>query len=171
VQLPLQEGHMAQCDMFLRVEGSKQGLIKGESADAAHTGEIDLLSWSWGMDGSVSAFGQATARTTLQELIVFKRVDSASTALMSALRNNEIIKKAVLVARKAGGAAPVEYFKMTMEKARITAHRINGSDGSPELREEVHIAFWKVQIEYRPQDSGGGGRGAHTFDAEVSPQV
>ncbi|MEX8496333.1 Hcp family type VI secretion system effector [Leptothrix ochracea] len=161
---------MSQSDMFLRVEGSKQGLIKGESSDTAHLGEIDLVAWSWGMDGSAGAFAQATARTTLQELIVFKRVDSATTALMSALRNNEVIKKAVLVVRKAGGAAPVEYFRMTMEKARITAHRVHSMEGSPELREELRLAFWKVQVEYRPQDAGGGGRATHTFDAEVTPQ-
>ncbi|MFM2059125.1 MAG: hypothetical protein RLY71_3510 [Pseudomonadota bacterium] len=160
---------MAQGDMFLRVEGSKQGLIKGESSDSVHGGEIDLLSWSWGLDGNASSFGQTTARTTLQELVIHKRVDSASTALMSALRNNEIIKKAVLVARKAGGSAPLEYFKLTMEKARITSVRVHGEDGSPELKEEVRIAFWKVQVEYRPQDGSGGGRGTHTFDAEVSP--
>jgi type VI secretion system secreted protein Hcp len=160
---------MAQGDMFLRIEGSKQGLIKGESSDAAHAGEIDLLSWAWGMEGNAAAFGQNTARTTLQELVLHKRVDAASTALMSALRNNEVIKKAVLVARKAGGAAPLEYFKMTMEKARITAVRVQGEDGSPMLREEVRIAFWKVQVEYRPQDAAGGGRGTHTFEAEVSP--
>lgn len=160
---------MAQGDMFLRVEGSKQGLIKGEASDAAHSSEIDLLSWSWGMDGSVGAFGQSTARTTLQELVVHKRVDTASTALMSALRNNEIIKKAVLTARKAGGDGPLEYFRMTMEKARITAIRVDGQDGSPELHEQVHLAFWKVQIEYLPQDRTGGSRGTHSFEAEVSP--
>lgn len=160
---------MAQGDMFLRIEGSKQGLIKGEASDAAHGGEIDVLSWSWGLDGNASAFGQTSARTTLQELVVSKHVDSASTALMSALRNNEIIKKAVLVARKAGGTDPLEYFRITMEKARITSVRLHGADGSPELNEEVRIAFWKVQVEYRPQDARGGGKGTHTFDAEVSP--
>ena len=36
-------------DMFLMVKGAKHGLIKGESQDDKHKGEIDVLSWSWGM--------------------------------------------------------------------------------------------------------------------------
>ena len=34
---------MAAVDYFLRIDG-----IEGESADAKHKGEIDVLSWSWG---------------------------------------------------------------------------------------------------------------------------
>ena len=48
-----------------------------------------------------------------------KRVDSASTALMAAMRNNELIKKAVLTVRKAA-ATPLEYFKITIQNGRIT---------------------------------------------------
>ena len=34
---------MAAFDYFLRLDG-----IPGESVDAKHKGEIDVLSWSWG---------------------------------------------------------------------------------------------------------------------------
>ncbi len=160
---------MALADMFLRVEGGKQGLIKGEVVQPDHLNEIEVTGWSWGMDGSSTAFGQASARTSLQELVIHKRVDSASTALMSALRNNEVIKKAVLSVRKAGGGAAVEYFHITIEKARLVAHRVGsaGVAAGPELHEEVRFAFWKVQVEYRPQDPTGGGRGVSTFETEV----
>ena len=171
---------MALADMFLRVEGGKQGLIKGEVVQADHLNEIEVLGWSWGMDGSSTAFGQAAARTSLQELVIHKRVDSATTALMSALRNNEVIKKAVLSVRKAGGGAAVEYFHITIEKARLVSHRVGsagapgahaplgaGAASGPELHEEVRFAFWKVQVEYRPQDPTGGGRGVSTFETEV----
>ena len=39
---------MALRDMFLKIDGTKQGPIKGESVDARHAGEIDVISWSWG---------------------------------------------------------------------------------------------------------------------------
>ncbi|MEY2686916.1 MAG: hypothetical protein RL375_1114 [Pseudomonadota bacterium] len=159
---------MALADMFLRVEGGKQGLIKGEVSEAAHLGEIEVLGWRWGMDGSSTAFGQTAARTSLQELVVRKRVDSATTALMSALRSNEVIKKATLSVRKAGGTSAVDYLRIVVEKARVVAHTVGSEkDGSPDLVEELRLAFFKVQVEYRSQDTGGGGKGASTFETEV----
>jgi type VI secretion system secreted protein Hcp len=159
---------MAKSDMFLKVDGAKQGQIKGEAAETGHVEEISVLGWNWGMDGNATAFGASTARTTLQELVIRKRVDSASTGLMSALRNNEPIKKAVLTVHKAGGTAPVPFLTITIEKARIISHRLgNAVDGEPTLTEEVRLAFFKVQVEYRQQDTTGAGKGVNTFETEV----
>jgi type VI secretion system secreted protein Hcp len=161
---------MASADMFLRVEAARQGQIKGESADSAHVDEIEVRGWSWGMDGNSSGFGTRSANTSLQEIIVRKPVDRATTGLMSALRSNEVIKKAVLTVRKAGGLATVPFLTITMEKARIVSHRVSSiEDGAPELIEEVRIAFYKVQVEYRPQDASGAGKGVNTFETEVQP--
>ena len=111
---------MAQGDMFLKIDGSRQGAIKGETRDAGHKDEIDVLGWTWGMEGNL-IHGQATAKTVVRELKITKRVDQATTGLMSALRSNEVIKKAVLTVRKAGGKDPVEYYTITLEKGRITS--------------------------------------------------
>src|SRR5262245_49473210 len=90
-------------DMFLMVKGAKHGLIKGESQDAKHKGEIDVLSWSWGMQARPSlGGGGASGKSSINELKVVKKVDSASTALMLALRTNEPIQQAILTLRKAG---------------------------------------------------------------------
>ena len=159
---------MAKADMFLKVDGAKQGPIKGESSDSRHADEIEVSGWSWGMDNNGTAFGAATARTSLQELIIRKRVDSASTGLMSALRGNEVIKKAVLSVHKAGGKAPVAFLTITLEKARIVSHRVGSAiDDEPALTEELRIAFFKVQVEYRSQDGSGAGKGVNTFETEV----
>ena len=42
----VQEASMGLGDMFLKIEGAKQGLIKGESKDTSHKDEIDVVSWS-----------------------------------------------------------------------------------------------------------------------------
>ena len=162
---------MAKADMFLKVEGAKQGPIKGESTEPKHADEIEVSGWSWGMDGNATAFGASSARTTLQELIVRKRVDSASTGLMSALRNNEVIKKAVLSVRKAGGVA-LPYMTITVEKARVISHHVGTVvDDEPELTEEIRLAFFKVLVEYRAQDAKGAGKGVNSFETEVQPGV
>ena len=55
-----------------------------------------------------------------------KRVDSASTALMLALRTNEPIQKAVLTLRKAG-KSQVEYLKVTIEQGRVTSLTVDAA--------------------------------------------
>lgn len=161
---------MSQGDMFLKIEGARQGPIKGDSSDAQHPGEIVVLGWDWGMDVSAAAFGSATARTTLKELVVRKGVDSASTALMSALRSNEALKKVTLTVRKADGARSLDYLKIVIEKARVMSHTIGSiEDGSPVLREELRIAFFKVNVQYQLQLAGGGAGGATTFETEITP--
>jgi len=159
---------MAKGDMFLKIDGSRQGAIKGEAQDAGHIDEIDVLGWKWGMEGNL-IHGQATAKTTVRELKISKRVDKATTALMSALRSNEPIRKAVLTVRKAGGANPVEYYTISMEKGRITAviQQSDDAGDTTALNEEVSIAFSKVAVEYKPQGGEGLGRGGTMFEMDL----
>ncbi len=161
---------MAIRDMFLKLDGAKQGPIRGEASDPQHTGEIDIDSWSWGMDSPADAFGHAVARTSFEQLRIVKRVDSATTALMSALRNNELIKKAVLTVRKAGGAESLAYLIVTIEKGRLTHHRLGGGAGADStlLSEEFTLSFQKIAVEYVPQGKTGGGRGTLTFETEIN---
>ena len=160
---------MAQGDMFLKIEGAKQGAIKGEAQDQKHADEIDVLAWSWGMEGNTIR-GQGSPKTVVHELKVSKRVDRATTALMSCLRSNELIKKAVLTVRKAGGPDAIEYFKITLEKARITSITTMSGDGPDpsQLGEELSIAFHKVNVEYKPQGKDGLARGGSTFETDIS---
>lgn len=159
---------MAQGDMFLKIDGARQGAIKGEAQDAAHKDEIDVLAWSWGMEGNY-LHGQATGKTAVRELKVGKRVDRSSTALMAALRGNEVLKEAVLTVRKAGGTNPVEYFRISMTKARIAA--INVQSSAPgefaELTEELSIAFSKLVVEYKPQGADGAYGGSTSFEMDL----
>jgi type VI secretion system secreted protein Hcp len=152
-------------DMFLSVKGAKSGQIKGESHDTVHPDEIDVLSWSWGMESRSSlGGGAATGRAIVRELKVVKRVDSASTPLMSALRSNEIITKAVLTVRKAG-KTPLEYLKITIEQGRVTGLTLEAGDvsGSPDVFENVVFSFNKITVEYVPQGKDGQAKGSTQF--------
>jgi type VI secretion system secreted protein Hcp len=159
---------MAQGDMFLKIDGARQGAIKGEAQDVGHKDEIDVLGWTWGMEGNL-IHGQATAKASVRELKITKRVDKATTGLMSALRSNEVIKKAILTVRKAGGKDPVEYYTITMEKGRITSLMQQSGDesGSAVLNEEVSIAFSKFAVEYKPQGDDGQLRGGTAFEMDI----
>jgi type VI secretion system secreted protein Hcp len=152
-------------DMFLMVKGASHGVIKGESQDGQHKGEIDVLSWSWGMQAKPSlGGGTASGKATVHDLKIVKRVDSASTALMLALRTNEEIQKAVLTLRKAG-KSQLEYLKVTIEQGRVTALTVDAGDlsGGAEVVERVNFSFNKIEIEYVPQGKDGLPQGGMTF--------
>jgi type VI secretion system secreted protein Hcp len=158
--------------MFLLVKGAKSGLIKGEANDTAHENEIDVLSWSWGMQAQSSlGGGLATGKAIIRELKVVKRVDSASTALMAALRQNELITKAILTLRKAG-KSPLEFLKITIEEGRVTGLTIQAGDrdATPDLFEDLSFSFNKITVEYVPQGKDGQARGSMMFSDQWSEQ-
>jgi type VI secretion system secreted protein Hcp len=144
---------MSKVDMFLKVIGTKTGPIKGDCVDKAHTDEIDVLSWSWGMKSPDMA-GTATGKRTFEKLQVRKRIDCATPTLYSALSTNETLK-VLLAVRKAGGDAQ-EYFKIALDQARITS-LISHSEGEhpDRLEETVTIAFRKVEMTFRGQLASG----------------
>ena len=159
-------------DLFLMVKGAKHGLIKGESQDDQHKGEIDVLSWSWGMQAKVHlGGGTATGKATINDLKIVKRVDSASTALMLALRTNEPIQKAVLTVRKAG-KGHIEYLKVTIEQGRVVSLTIDTVEttGAPDILERVSFSFNKIEVEYVPQGKDGLPQGGMTFADQWSDQ-
>jgi type VI secretion system secreted protein Hcp len=160
-------------DMFLMVKGAKHGLIKGESPDSQHKDEIEVLSWSWGMQAKPSiGGGTASGKATINDLRIVKRVDAASTALMQALRTNEPIQKAVLTLRKAG-KSQLEYLKITIEQGRVTSLIIDAGDtsGSAEIFEKVGFSFNKIDVEYVPQGKDGKPQGGMLFSDQWSEQA
>ena len=150
------------------VKGSRSGLIKGESQDSVHGNEIAIVSWTWGMQARAAlGGGGATGKATVHELKVVKKVDSASTALMSALRSNELITKAVLTQRKAG-KGPLEFLKVTIEQGRVMSLTIEAGDrsSSPDVFEQVSFSFNKITVEYVPQGKDGQATGAMMYTDE-----
>ena len=151
-------------DIFLYVKGAKSGEIKGESQDSAHAKQIDVVSWNWGMQAKPAlGGGVATGKAIVHELKIVKRVDSASTPLMSALRSNEMITKAVLTQRKAG-TKQLEFLKVTIEQGRVTGLEIKADPtGGPDLYEHLSFTFNKITVEYVPQGKDGQSLGSMMY--------
>lgn len=155
-------------DIFLRVQAKRAGRVKGEAAAPGHEDDIEIESWQWSVQAS-SALGSGaiTGRRSYSGLSVVKRIDSASTALMSALATNDEVKEAVLTMRKSGEGA-VDFFLITLKEARVTHVEQSASeDGS--VREAVTFAFRKVEVEYRRQQASGGRGASHVFSDEIHP--
>ena len=144
-------------DMFLKLDS-----IKGESVDAKHPDEIDVISWSWGMTQSGTTHagpGGGAGKVNVQDLSLTKYIDSATPNLAKFCCTGEHFKKAVLTVRKAG-KTPLEYLKVTMEEGIISGLSTGGSGGSDRLTETVTLNFAKFKVEYVPQKADGSGGSA-----------
>jgi type VI secretion system secreted protein Hcp len=155
-------------DIFLSLQGRRVGKIKGESTVADHEDDIVVQSWRWQANGAAAINSvQATARRSYSGLTVVKGIDSATTALLSALVTNDEIKEAVLTVRKAGGEQ-AEFFVMTLNGGRISSveHAVTAGGVTQEV---VTINFTKVKIEYRLQTTSGGRGASTTFQDDILP--
>ena len=157
---------MSTGDMFLRVEAARTGTIRGESSDEAHRDEIVVHGWSWAMHSPGTASGP-TGRATFDSLRIIKRVDAASTALLSAMRHNENLKEIVLSVRKPG-PEPVDYLVVTGELGRISDIEFQtGEDPDDPLVERLTLTLGRITVQYTLQDADGRPGTTTSFTADV----
>jgi type VI secretion system secreted protein Hcp len=155
-------------DMFIKI-----GKYDGESKDAVHKGEIDVLAWSWGMSQSGSFHtggGGGAGKVNVQDLSFTKYIDKSSPNLMMACSVGTHIDAATLVVRKAGGDKPVEYVKIEMKDVMVTSVSTGGSGGEDRLTENVTLNFAKVHFQYTEQDAKGaaGAKIDYKFNIETN---
>jgi len=157
---------VAQADYFLKLEG-----ITGESQDAKHRDEIELLSAAFGVvSAGVAGPGTGTNKPgKVQDIIITKRTDRSSTALMQCAVSGKVIKKGKITFRKSGEPDALEYMTIEMENVIVTSFTIT-TDVKGNPVESVTLSFTRMTVTYTPQGSTGGpGGGATTFvyDANV----
>lgn len=158
----------AAIDVYLSVQTKRAGKLKGESTALDHKEEIVVHGWSWGMAAS-SALGsaQATGRRSYKNLSVSKRIDSASTSLMSVLATNDEVKEAKLSMRKAGEGQR-DFFTIKLSNARVSSLELEcGEDG--DAIERITFAFTKVQVDYEAQQNTGQRGSGTSFQDELLP--
>src|SRR6185436_633220 len=137
-------------DVFLKL-----GDVKGESKDSKHAGEIDVLSWSWGLSqtGTMSFGGGGGAgKANFSDLNFMHALDKASPVLMTKCATGEHFKEATLVSRKAGKGQQ-EYLIVKMKEVFITSVQPSGSSEHP--MESVSMTFSHIDLEYKPQKEDG----------------
>lgn len=139
-------------DMFLKIEP-----LEGESQDAVHRREIDVLAWSWSMSQSATSHvsgGAGAGRLSVQDLSVTKYVDNASTELMRFCSTGRSIKEARLTVRR-GGRETFEYLVIVMKQVIVSSVSTGGSAGDDRLTENVTLNFGSYKIRYTPQNDDG----------------
>lgn len=155
-------------DVFLSVRTKRAGAVKGEAKAAGHETEIAVDGFHFGLRASTAVGStQATARRQYEQLRVVKRLDSATTSLLSALATNDEVKTATLSLRKAAGGQE-DFFTITLENARVTSSSID-CDAHGNVVETIELAFTKIEVAYRAQQASGIAGASFTFDDELLP--
>ena len=135
-------------EMFLKLDG-----IPGESTDANHRDEIEVLSYNWGESQPPTAGGAggggAGSRVAMQDFHFAMRVNKASPKLFLACASGLHIRNAILTVRRSGGN-PVEFLKWTFTDVTVGSYQTTtgATTGEPPL-DEISLRFTKIETEYR----------------------
>jgi len=148
------------------------GTIKGESQDARHKDEIDVLSWSWGVSQSSTAghgAGGGAGKANFHDFTFTHHVDKATPLLMKTCATGQHISDATITVRKAGNGQQ-EYLIITMTDLLVTSVSTSVSAEGGTTIESVVLAFAKVDLEYKPQKPDGSLDAGVHFTCDLQAQ-
>jgi type VI secretion system secreted protein Hcp len=134
---------------FIKFDG-----IEGESTHKDHKGEIEVLSWSWGLTnpGSATGGGSGVGKATPQELRLVHRYDKASPVLAKMAASGRHVSTAMLSSRKAGEGQK-DFLKITMKEVFITS--VAAHDDGSGASEELAMRYGSIDFSYAPQTTKG----------------
>lgn len=148
--------------MFIKIAG-----IDGESQDALHMNEIDIIHWEWKVEqysNMLSGSGGGSGKATVRDLTFLHEFDKSSPNLMKACGTGKHIPTATLTCRKSGGN-PLDYITIIMTDVIVTKiHPVSTANG---VLEEVNLSFSKIQCEYKLQNKVGGSAGVVTAVLDI----
>ena len=160
-------------DAFLKID-----TVKGESADAKHKGDIDVLNFHWGLTNATT-IGSATSgagagKAKFNEFTIIKQTDAATPALFKACASGQHLQSASLIIRKAGGTQ-LEYLTIKFGTVFVVSIKSRGpkspmlpagdelqeATSSADLlpTEEITFVYGTLHVQYQPQGSDGAARG------------
>jgi type VI secretion system secreted protein Hcp len=138
---------------FLKIDG-----VEGESANAAHKGEIDVESWSWGVVQTTAGppgSGGGAGRPTFQDFQFTARISKASPQIFLACAGGTHHKWATLSgARTAGKSKGADFLTYKLSDVQVTSVQHSDSEAGPPM-EQFGLNYAKFQITYRPETAAG----------------
>jgi type VI secretion system secreted protein Hcp len=141
---------------FLKIDG-----VDGESMDATHKNEIDVVAWSWGVTGGASAGGSAggagagAGRAHFDDFHFVAKISKASPQLILAAASGTHFKWAALAGvRPTGQGKGAEYLRYKLSDVLVTS--VNESATEPDVPvEQFSLGYSKFEIAYNPQSAKG----------------
>jgi len=135
--------------------------VTGESTDAGHIGEINVISWKWRF--SKTHRDKKGKNTSVRNLSFVHRVDRASVSLLNHMLANKVAEQATLSIRSATAQAlpaalgkiappPFDFSKINFKNVMVMELEPFGFSGGH--FEEVIVSFTEFKWEYSPEKDG-----------------
>ena len=151
IERPVSVGTVAEA-WFLKIDG-----IEGESTNAAHKGEIDVESWSWGViqTGGDAGSGGGAGKAEFQDFQFVTRISKASPQLFLSCATGTHHKWAALSGvRSAGKSKTAPFLAYKLTDVRVTSVQHGDSEAGPPM-EQFSLDYSKFEISYSPQSKSG----------------
>lgn len=139
-------------DMFLKIEG-----IKGESQDAKHRDEIEIISFNFSEANSESlssASGGNAGKVVMQDFKFVAPVSKASPLIFVAVASGQHYPEAILTARRVGGEQ-LEFLKWTLGDVFFSSFEESGESSEARPLDSFSLNFAKLEMEYKTQNPDG----------------
>ena len=138
---------------FLKIDG-----IVGESTHAVHKGEIDVLSWSWGVTqtgGGGGGGGGGAGKPAFNDFHFVSRISKASPALFLAVATGAHHATAVLTGvRIVAKGKGLEFLVYKLSDVMVTSVQHGDSEGTVPT-EQFSLNYSKFEISYSPTNAKG----------------
>ena len=155
-------------DYFLKLDG-----IQGESQDANHKDEIQLLSFSWsGTQQSTvggGTGGSSAGKVSLGDFQIMKMLDKGTPKAFQAMTMGKHIQSGLMSACKSAGVSGGKPFvTLKFKELFVTSQQISGSSEVP--TESVSFSYNEVTIEYFTQNEQGNltSTGSVTYNTKTN---
>lgn len=137
---------------FLKLDG-----VPGDSTDAAHKGEIQLLAFAWGASntGSSSGGGAGAGKVTFSDFNFTASTSKASPLLMlNTATGKRLASALVTVSRKARGASQ-DFIKIELSDVLVTGYHQSASNNDTPV-DSASLSFAKIEYSFVSQSANGG---------------
>jgi len=138
-------------DVHIKFDG-----VDGEATHKDHKGEIEVLSWSWGVhnNSATAGGGSGKGKGDPGAFNFMHLFDKASPVLAKKCTQGVHFPKVEMTCRKSGEGQK-EFLKITMKEVFIIAVQpAGGSTG--EINEAVSMTYGDIEFTYKPQETSGG---------------
>lgn len=140
-------------DFLLEIDG-----IKGESSHEKGVGQIEIMSWSFGVSNAGSGnvgSGHGSGKASLQDIHFTSHTHKGSVTVFESCATGKHIPKAVLHCRKAGGKQE-EYYVVTLTDVLVSSYQQAASDGGTAMpTDQFSLNFSKIELAYKAQKKDG----------------
>jgi type VI secretion system secreted protein Hcp len=149
-------------DTHIKFEG-----VEGESTHQDHKGEVEVLSWTWGVSNASQSAGGGSGKGKANpgDLHITHLYDKSSPILAKKCAQGAHFPTVVMTARKAGEGQK-DFIKITLKEVFITSVQPSGGSGG-DIVESVAMSYGGIEFAYKPQDEKGGLGGEVKFGWDV----